>query len=246
MEPTFGIAFLVGFLSTVHCFGMCTGIMGALTLSLPTEIRARPNSLLPYVLAYNLGRVSSYTIVGWVFGALSSVLASALTHYYGSQIFLTLATAMLVGLGLYLGGWFPKFALLERAGRPLWRRLEPSARRLLPVRSVNQAFLFGTLWGWLPCGLVYSMLIWSLTTGQADDGALLMMAFGLGTLPTVLLAGVFINKIVRFTRLPLVRKLAGVGIIAIAASNLTFDWVDAAHDAMVTVDGVPHHEHQHR
>lgn len=246
MEPTFAIAFLVGVLSTVHCLGMCTGIMGALTLSLPMEVRARPNSLLPYMLAYNLGRVSSYTLVGWMVGALSSLLASALAQYYGSQIFLALATAMLVGLGLYLGGWFPKFALLERIGRPLWRRLEPAARRLLPVRSINQAFLFGTVWGWLPCGLVYSMLIWSLTTGEADEGALLMLAFGLGTLPTVMLAGVFINRIVRFTRLPLVRKLAGVGIIAIAASNLTIDWVDTAHNAMVTVDGVPHHEHLSR
>lgn len=245
MEPTLAIAFLVGFLSTVHCFGMCTGIMGALTLSLPTEVRARPNSVLPYVLAYNLGRVSSYTIVGGVFGALSSVLAATLTQYYGGQLFLILATVMLVGLGLYLAGWFPKFALIERVGRPVWKRLEPWGRRLLPVRSLNQAFLFGTVWGWLPCGLVYSMLIWSLTTGRPQDGALLMMAFGLGTMPTVLLAGVFINKVVRFTRLPLVRKFAGVAIIAIAASNLTFDWVDTAQNAMMNIDGVPHHEHKH-
>jgi sulfite exporter TauE/SafE len=246
MEPTLGIAFVVGMLSTVHCFGMCAGIVGALTLSLPSHVRARPDSLLPYVLAYNLGRVSSYTLVGALLGALSGAVSEALNQYYGTRLFQVIAAAFLVGLGLYLGGWFPRFAMVERIGRPLWRRLEPAGRRLLPVKSVTRAYFFGIIWGWLPCGLVYSVLTWSLTSGSAERGALMMMAFGLGTLPAVLAAGLLVDRLVKFSRSPRVRKMAGVLIVIVALTNFAFDWLHSGPQVpMNTQGGVPAHEHHH-
>lgn len=246
MEPNFAIAFLVGMLSTVHCFGMCTGIVGALTLSLPPEVRARPHSLLPFVTAYNLGRIVSYAVVGALLGEASQLLASVVGDYYGTQIFNIISFAMMAGLGLYLAGWFPKFALVERIGRPVWRRLEPVGRKLLPVKSVPQAFMFGTVWGWLPCGLVYSMVLWAVSAGgSALDSAAVMFAFGLGTMPTVVLAGVLVNRVARFARQPWVRRTVGLTILMFAVFGQGMGWIQQLHSVVAHVEGVPIHDHGH-
>ncbi|MDM7322048.1 MAG: sulfite exporter TauE/SafE family protein, partial [Gammaproteobacteria bacterium] len=102
----------------------------------------------------------------------------------------------------------------EQAGGVIWRRIEPFARRLLPVRSPRQALLLGFLWGWLPCGLVYSTLIWALASGSPAQGALLLLGCGLGTLPNLLLMGVFAAQLGRFLRKTVVRSLAG-GAVAL-------------------------------
>lgn len=246
MEPNLAIAFLVGLLSTVHCFGMCTGIVGALTLSLPTEVRARPHSLIPFVTAYNLGRITSYALVGALLGEASHLLARVLGEYYGTRIFNVVSFAMMAGLGLYLAGWFPKFAAVERIGRPVWRHLEPIGRKLLPVTSVPQAFMFGTVWGWLPCGLVYSMVLWSMSAGGSAAGsAAVMFAFGLGTLPTVMLAGLLVNRVARFARQPWVRKTAGLTILLFAFLGQGLGWIEKLHSFVADIEGVPIHEHNH-
>ncbi len=173
--------FLVGLLGGVHCIGMCGGIVGALSLG------NAPRPLLH--LAYNAGRILSYALAGALAGALggaSLVLAGQLPV---RVVLYVLANLMLVALGLYLMGWRSALAFSERAGQRLWRRLQPLSRRFLPARTVAQAFPLGVLWGWLPCGLVYSALVSALTSGSAARGAALMLAFGLGTLPNLLLAG---------------------------------------------------------
>jgi hypothetical protein len=130
----------------------------------------------------------------------------------------------MVGVGLYLAGWFPRFALIERIGVPLWRRLEPVGRRLLPVRSPVHAYVFGLVWGWLPCGLVYSALLWTTSSGGAAPGALFMLAFGAGTLPSVMTAGIVTGWIARLTRLPLVRPVVGLLLIGIALTGLALSF----------------------
>jgi sulfite exporter TauE/SafE len=213
-------AFFIGLLSTMHCLGMCGGIIGALTFSLPVEIRTHRWRLLPYVSAYNLGRLTTYTLAGAVGGALGQELFSRISPNHGHFILQVSAALLMAAIGLYLAGWFPKFALIERLGTPLWKRLDPLGRRLLPVRSPFHAYVFGLIWGWLPCGLIYSALIWTTSSGSALRGALFMLAFGAGTLPSVMTAGILTGWFMRLSRLPRVRQLVGVLIISIALASL--------------------------
>jgi uncharacterized protein len=229
LEYTIAIAFTIGLASTLHCLGMCGGISGALTFSLPGEVRNSRMRLLPYVFAYGFGRIGSYAVAG----ALAGLLGAALLRGGGDIRFVhtlaqVIAAAVLVGIGLYLAGWFPRFAQLERIGIPWWRRLEPYGRRLLPVRSPLQAVLFGAVWGWLPCGLVYSILIWTLATGDPLRGALLMLAFGAGTLPGVMTAGVLAVWMVRLSRLPYLRQVIGLSIVAMGVGTLWYAGAFAA------------------
>jgi len=220
LELTFVSAFIVGLFSTLHCLGMCGGIIGALTFSLPVEIRNHRWRLFPYISAYNLGRISSYTLVGAIAGGLGENLFDFISPQYGHLILQGIAVAIMLGIGLYLAGWFPRFAEIEKLGQPVWRKLEPVGQKLLPVRTPSHAFLFGLIWGWLPCGLVYSALLWSASTGSASNGALFMLMFGAGTLPAVMTAGIVSGWLIRLTRMPHLRTLVGLSIIALALVSL--------------------------
>ena len=216
MEITFISAFFVGLFSTVHCLGMCGGIIGALTFSLPEHIHNNRWRLIPYVAAYNIGRISSYTLAGALAGGLGDQIITRLAPQYGHLILQLFAAVLMIGIGLYLAGWFPAFARIEHIGKPIWKKLEPISQKLIPVKSPGHAYLFGVVWGWLPCGLVYTALVWSSTASSAKDGALLMLAFGAGTLPTVMIAGILTGLFVRLSRLPYIRPLVGLTVIIMA------------------------------
>lgn len=211
-------AFVVGLLGGVHCVGMCGGIVGALSFGLP------PDRNLPILLAYNVGRISSYTLAGALMGALGFYFSGLLPVQLAQRVLLTFAGLFLILMGLYLAGWWNALSRVERAGGLLWRRIEPLGRGLLPVRSVRHALLLGLLWGWLPCGLVYSALVWTVSAGGAVEGAMLMLAFGLGTLPNLLLMGVAAAQLTRWARQPLVRALAGALVIVFGALLLFDAW----------------------
>ena len=192
-DSGFLAVFLIGLLGGVHCAGMCGGIVSALSLQMPgAEVRAAPAWTLH--LAYNLGRIASYVIAGALIGGLGS-LGLLLNNWLPVQMILYLAAnLMMVALGLYLIGVTQTLAFVERAGQSLWRRVQPATRRFLPVRGVAQAFPLGMLWGWLPCGLVYSVLAMALLSGSAMRGAATLLAFGLGTLPNLMLAGLLLAR----------------------------------------------------
>lgn len=206
-------AFLVGLLGGVHCLGMCGGIVGALTLGLPKQ-DAASGRFWVLQLSYNLGRILSYVIAGTIAGGLGLLLAQAGPLQYTQQMLSIIAGLFMIMLGLYLGGWWTGLARVEKAGGVIWKRIEPLGRKLLPVHSPAQAFLLGMVWGWLPCGLVYSALIWTLSAGGLAEGALLMGAFGLGTLPNLLLMGAAAGWMGGLLRKPLARKIAGGLVIA--------------------------------
>lgn len=192
-DSGFLTVFLIGLLGGVHCAGMCGGIVSALSLQTPGA-DARAGSGWPLHLSYNLGRISSYGIAGALIGAIGS-LGLLLNHWLPVQLTLYIAAnLMMVALGLYLTGLTQTLALTERAGQWLWRRVQPLTRRFLPVRGPAQAFPLGMLWGWLPCGLVYSVLAMALLSGSALRGAGIMLAFGLGTLPNLMLAGLLLAR----------------------------------------------------
>jgi len=245
LELTLFSVFVVGLFSTLHCLGMCGGIIGALTFSLPADVRADRWRLGAYVAAYNTGRIASYAVAGALAGGLGSGLVTGLGSETGRLVLLLLATAFMVGIGLYLAGWFPRFAAIERIGKPLWRRLEPLGQRLLPVNSPWQALLFGAVWGWLPCGLVYSVLLWAITAGGALPGALFMLAFGVGTLPATLTAGIVTGWMTRFSRTRGLRQTVGVLLILLALLSFGLNLRHAGHVPPLSNPENPRHEHVH-
>ena len=221
-------AFLIGLFSTVHCIGMCGSIMGALSLSLPVSIQNHRFKRLGFVSSYNLGRIVSYSIAGLIAGGVGFSLleiSNISSSRFIAQIF---TVAMMIIIGLYLAGWLPQMIYLERIGAPVWRKLEPVGRKLLPVDTVFKAFIYGMIWGWLPCGLVYSVLIWTLSSGSAINGALTMLAFGIGTMPTLISAGVMTSWITSFSRSKNARRIVGLIIIMMAIGSL-FIPMDGGH-----------------
>ncbi len=217
LDASFLAAFLVGFTGGVHCVGMCGGIVGALSFGVPEPVRGRPLCFLPYLLAYNTGRLLSYTVAGGLVGGLGLLAANLALLHRGQLVLQGLAALFMIALGLYLGGWWGGLAHIERAGAGIWRRLEPLGRRLVPVRRPAHAFGLGLVWGWLPCGLVYSVLVWALAAGGPGQGALLLLGFGLGTLPNLLAMGLVAGRMAAFTRKPWVQRSAGLLVIAFGA-----------------------------
>jgi sulfite exporter TauE/SafE len=204
--PLLGSALVLGLLGGGHCLGMCGGLMGALTLAIPPEQRGRRLRLL---LAYNLGRVLSYACAGLLLGLAGWAVASS----PAALALRVVAALLLIAMGLYLAGWWSGLTRIEALGRGLWRHIQPVATRLLPVSSLPRALLLGALWGWLPCGLVYSTLLWAASQGNAGYSAALMLAFGLGTWPVLLATGLAAERVNSLLRRRSVRMAGGLLVI---------------------------------
>ncbi|WP_296260998.1 MULTISPECIES: sulfite exporter TauE/SafE family protein [unclassified Pseudomonas] len=196
-------ALILGLLGGGHCLGMCGGLMGALTLAIPREQRSRRFHLL---LAYNLGRICSYACAGLLIGMAGWAVANS----PGAMLMRVLAALLLICMGLYLAGWWSGLTRIEGLGRWLWRSIQPLASRMLPVSNLPRALLLGALWGWLPCGLVYSTLLWAASQGNALSSALLMLAFGIGTWPVLLATGLAAERTTALLRRRGVRIAAGL------------------------------------
>lgn len=237
--------FVIGLLGGVHCVGMCGGIVSAFAVSAPSR-RPVPVTVTSAgsvfsaaadsgtrVFAFNAGRIAAYAAAGAFAGLVGSVpalinLASAQTAAYW------LANLMLVALGLTLMNVWHGLSRIEALGQGAWRRVQPLMRRLLPVRSPWQAFALGSLWGWVPCGLVYSVLMTALLTGSASQGALVMLAFGLGTLPLLFSLGMAGTSLRPWLQRSAVRRIAGLIVLAFgllgllrAGTGLSYGWLDA-------------------
>lgn len=214
-EAGYAAIFLVGLLGGTHCVGMCGGIVAALAVQTPGG-----RAGWPLHLAYNFGRIFSYTAAGALVGAIGG-LGLAFGPVARVQLaFYLLASLMLVALGFYLMGFTRSLAFAERLGQGLWKRVQPFTGRFLPVRSVAQALPLGMLWGWLPCGLVYSVLASALVSGSAARGALAMVVFGLGTLPNLLLAGMLFSRFRRFAQSPAARAVSGLLVLGFGLYGL--------------------------
>lgn len=218
-EFTYITAFTVGLMGGVHCVGMCGGVVGALSFANKQPANPRVSALFSLLLAYNFGRLISYTLAGGMMGALGW-LVSIWTDIQFIQVLLQLIAAIFMLLmGLYISGWWLGLARLEKAGLVIWEKIQPYAQKMLPVKTPVQAVSLGLLWGWLPCGLVYSVLVWSVSAASFQQGALLMLSFGLGTLPNLLAMGFFANQLKLFVQKQTVRNLAGGVVILFATWN---------------------------
>ena len=202
-------ALLLGFLGSTHCLGMCGGIAASMALS---------GNHFRFLLGYNAGRIFSYTLAGLLVGSLglfSQSMTSAL-------VLRTLAALMLVLMGLYIGQWWRALTYLEKAGQGLWSLIRPAASRLLPVKSLPQAMLLGFFWGWLPCGLIYSTLVWSAGAGDPTSSATLMLCFGLGTLPAMLTTGLIAHNIKQLMQTSWMPRVSGLLVILMGLAS--FPW----------------------
>ncbi|WP_390904862.1 sulfite exporter TauE/SafE family protein [Vibrio rarus] len=206
-------AFLIGIAGAGHCMGMCGGIASAVALN------GRHNAF--YVtLLYNLGRISSYLLVGALIGG---TVANSATLFQSTDFLGALrvmAALMILILGLYLGQWWNGLLKIEKLGQSIWKQLSPIASRMLPLRSVWYAYPVGVVWGWIPCGMVYSMLSWAAVSGSAVNGLLIMGCFGLGTLPAMLLIGTSAARFSKFISQLLIRRTIACLMIVYAIYSL--------------------------
>lgn len=223
---------MIGLLGGLHCIGMCGGIVSAFT-AVSKPARAFPIAVVGVnmthsiawdnvtrVFAYNAGRISSYAIAGAIVGSVAGSIHS-LAGLASLQIAgYWLANLMLVVLGLYLMDVWRGLAHLEAFGHIIWRHIQPLMKHLLPIDHAGKAFALGGLWGWLPCGMVYSVLLTAMFTGSAVSGASVMLAFGLGTLPMMLGLGLIGSRLRVWSQQRAVRMACGALVLAFGVLGL--------------------------
>lgn len=221
---TLAAALLLGLAASGHCLVMCGGISAALGVATAPGVNGRPRALL--LVGYQLGRIASYTLAGWLLGGALGVVIGLLDIEAVRRTLRALsAFALLLGALVAFGRVRdPGFAI----GRRLWGRIAPLGRRLLPVTSLPRALAFGMVWGWMPCGFVYTVLMIAALQGAALDSAATMAAFGLGTLPSMLVAAFGAQRIARLGAHPAARQGAGWVLLASATLTLVGPWLPAS------------------
>lgn len=219
------VPLLMGLFSSMHCLGMCGSIIGTLTISLKPEIRQNKPLLYIYIFNYNLGRITSYTLAGLLISFAEYIVTSPFDKEIGYRILQVLSAIIMLSAGFYIAGWMPKFAYIEKIGVRIWKILEPYGRRLIPVRSLSHAFLFGLIWGWLPCGLVYTALAYAATLGNMLQSSAAMLTFGLGTLPAVVGTGIIGSLSTKYLQSNFVKQTIGILLILLALLA-AFPWLN--------------------
>ena len=212
-------AFLIGLMGASHCLVMCGGIAAAASNAASNSSAGNTNLFL---ILFNLGRILSYTFAGLLVSLLGLWLSDS--HQFAQQLLRSIAGILLILMGFYIARWWMILTRLESAGQFLWRFLQPLTRQLIPVQSKSQALSLGLLWGWLPCGLIYSTLAWVAANAEPLMGAITMLCFGLGTLPGILAAGIFAAQLNRVIGHRKFRQIAATLLIFYGIWTLLAIW----------------------
>jgi uncharacterized protein len=224
---SFSAALVAGVAGSVHCLAMCGGLAGALGM----RSHGNPAATLRAAWLYQCGRLGGYGLAGALFGLLGATLVSTVNLPLFATIARVGAGALLVLAALkVLFGW-NLLSAIERTGAHYWKVLQPLARRAMSAPGAARSLAVGLLWGWLPCGLVYSMLVFASLSGEPLRGAGIMVAFGLGTMPAMLTGSVFAARLGRWIQQRGVRQLGG--------ALLLFFGLWLAWSAIPS----PHHDH---
>ena len=197
-------AFLVGLGGGAHCALMCGGISAAIVAG------NRDGVALSRGIAAQLGRIFSYVLAAALVSALS---AQALAWVAGDSARMTVHALLgvaWISIGLHMLGWLPKRFAITRWGGGFWKLLQPLSRRIWPIDSWPRALLAGALWGWLPCGMSYAMLLVAAATANVGSAMLTMLAFGLGTMPALLLPALAAIRLQTWALRPRLRQFAAV------------------------------------
>lgn len=195
-------AFSMGLFGSLHCLGMCGGI------SVAFNNATAPEQLVRLSFIHQSFRIISYAILGAISALLGSLLIGVKI-----PILTILSGVFMLFFGLYLINISTPLLGLEKIGHRLWVKLAPVQKRFIPIKSAKQAMAVGLLWGLLPCGLVYSALALSISSAQPLEGAIVMLFFGLGTLPMMLSVGLSSQKLVAKIRQPWLRNIAAIVFI---------------------------------
>jgi len=203
-------AIVIGLLGSTHCLGMCGGIVGALDVN-AGKTDQKGLTRISRHLAYNAGRIISYSIAGGIAGFIG-LLAADFSLGSAAPFGRFIAGLFMIALGLYLADWWRVLTIVEKAGMHSWKKIQPLGQRFLPAKTPMQAFGLGLVWGWLPCGLVYSVLALAAATTSPLNGALIMFSFGIGTLPMLIVMGATATQLMKLVRHPVIRQLTGASI----------------------------------
>jgi len=227
-------AFLLGLIASGHCLVMCGGITGALALATRKDSRGRPR--LDLLLGYQAGRIFSYMLAGLSLAGIGAALVHFVDqdHVRVALRLLSAALFALLGLSLLIRGR----GLDPGIGRQVWGRLAPLGRRFLPVRSLPQALAFGAVWGWMPCGLVYSVLFIAWASMDPLRSALIMAMFGLGTLPAILGGAYGAGRSIAFLGRSGMRSGIAVVLLLFAVFTAGGPWL-VAHSGMHSTQWLP-------
>jgi len=209
-------AALLALFGTAHCAAMCGGFVA----STFTSSSGRPAASRLGALPMHAGRLFSYAAAGAIAGAVGATPAMLLGSARFQAILFSLAALVLVVTGLRIAGI--RLVRPESAGfaEPLWRRATALARRLGAIDTLAKRLGLGLLWGWAPCALAYAALPMALVSGSPAGGALVMLAFGAGTLPALLGAGWLIGRVESLFPGRAARRLAGLAIVALALAGI--------------------------
>jgi sulfite exporter TauE/SafE len=219
---TLGAALLLGFAASGHCLVMCGGISAALGMATAKDAQGRTR--LSLILAYQLGRISSYAIAGLLLAGILGGLVALLDIEAVRRTLRALsALALLLGALVAFGGVRDPGSGI---GRRLWPKLAPLGRRLLPIKTLPRGFAFGMVWGWMPCGFVYSVLLIATLQLDAANGALIMIAFGLGTAPALFIAACGAQRLSAFASRPVARHVGGSVLLLSALLTLAGPWIE--------------------
>jgi sulfite exporter TauE/SafE len=228
-------AFIIGLLGSGHCLAMCGGITTMLTSAIdkppvllatqtnmqgdiPVTVTSNYSNCSPHasplnlVFFYHFGRIGSYCLIGAIVGFTGSIAAKNIgLPIAGLRL---VAALFLILLGLYIGQWLFWLNRIESLGKGLWGYLSPMAKHVIPVNNRKKALGLGALWGWLPCGLVYSTLTWALASGSSLTGATIMLFFGLGTLPALIALSLGIGNMKKLLLNTIFRKVMALSLIS--------------------------------
>lgn len=225
----FMAALVAGLLGSTHCLGMCGGIA-----TLVGSGNGQPK--FSRTLAFNAGRLGSYALAGALMGGLGWHLGTPVGSAAWGNLLRAAMGVLMIAVGLQVATGWGGLSRLERVGVPLWRQLSPLTRRLDPRQSGLHALAFGALWGWIPCGLVYSALLTALVSGGAGAGAGVMLAFGIGTLPAMLALGLLGQRLRQALAGQKLRRAAGGLVITLGIWTVAGPWLMA---------GMVGHHHHH-
>jgi len=211
--PLLAAAFGAGLLGSAHCLGMCGGISGLFAVGATV---ASFRTQIPLAIAYNVGRVLSYAFLGVTVAALGGAAVGAIPSLAGP---VRLASGLLIMIvGLQVAFNWRLLAPVEKVGAVIWNRLVPHAKGLIPATSIASAAGLGLIWGWLPCGLVYGALLLAATTADPVGGGLVMIAFGLGTMPAMIATGLSTARVSAFVSRN--RLAAGLLIVVLGLATI--------------------------
>jgi sulfite exporter TauE/SafE len=207
-------AALAGLLGGLHCAAMCGGWLALTSQRSPTDgIPLLPaTSIRAGNLASHTGRIVTYMLVGAALGAVGGA-AYAIEWQNVQRTLYVGANVMLLALAFSMA-YGSRASALESVGLAAYRRLLPAVRPLFARHGLTARFALGMVWGLTPCALVYGVLPVALLAGGAIEGGLVMLAFGLGTLPNLLVVGMALRRAGSIA--PHGRSVAG-GIVAIFA-----------------------------